>query len=148
MNDHWIFKGEPLKADDIPTSAVGFIYIIHIPDGRKYLGKKLLTKAAYKTVNGKRKKCRKPSDWENYWSSSPDLLSLIETTGTEGYKREVMMFCQNKTLLNYAETTLQHRLCVLESDDWLNRNISMKFYKKNIQNKPELDEIRKIYENQ
>ena len=141
----WIFNARPISEDDIPSNAVGFIYVIHLPDGRRYLGKKLLTKAAYKQVNGKRKKCRKPSDWENYWSSSQDLLALVDA-GTDGYTREIIMFCQNKTLLNYAETTLQHRLKVLETDDWLNRNISMKFFKRNIQGKPELHQINSIVE--
>lgn len=140
----WIFQGKPISEDDIPDTAIGFIYVIHCPDQTKYIGRKLLTKAAYKTVNGKRKKIRKPSDWADYWSSSPDLLIEIEQVGKFKYVREIMMFCSNKTLLNYAETNLQHRLGVLHDDRWKNRNISMRFYKKNIENKPELKELEKI----
>lgn len=140
----WIFNGKPITETDIPTNAVGFVYIISTPENKKYLGRKLLTLAAYKQVNGKRKKLRKPSDWENYWSSSPDLLALIEETGTVGYVREIILFCSNKTLLNYSETTLQHRFRVLESDEWLNRNISMKFFKKFIIGKPEIKKLEEI----
>ena len=140
----WIFNNKPISEDDIPASAVGFIYIIYCPDGTKYLGKKLLTKAAYKTVNGKRKKIRKPSDWQDYWSSSPLLLEEMAQSDLSLYKREIVLFCSSKGLLNYAEENLQHSLGVLHSTHWKNGNIRSRLYKSRIYGKPEIAKLAAI----
>ena len=60
-------------------SYFGFVYLItHIPTNRKYVGKKFFTKAGTKQVNGKKKKIRKVSDWESYWSSSEMLQEEVK----------------------------------------------------------------------
>jgi hypothetical protein len=100
----WQYNGKDISADDIPLKAIGFIYkITCISDNKWYIGRKLLTKAATKTVNGKKKKIRKPSDWEEYYSSSPALLQEIETKGKNLYKREILLFVDTKASLTYAE---------------------------------------------
>ena len=59
--NNWLYEGKELVPENIPEKAIGFIYIITHPDGRRYIGKKLLTRAATKVVNGKKKKIRKLS---------------------------------------------------------------------------------------
>jgi len=118
----------------MPYDAIGFLYqITHIPSGKKYIGKKLLTKAATQIVKGKKKKIRKPSDWQDYWSSSPILQEMIEKEGTDNFKREIIMFCKTKSALNYAEEKALYYLGVLESDKWINSNIRSRVFKKHIE---------------
>lgn len=129
----WLYKEKELNEEEIPKSAIGFIYlIINTKNNRRYLGRKLLTKAAYKTVKGVRKPYRKESDWKDYYSSSPELIYDVEKTGKEHFIREVLLFCETKTILNYYEEKFQYGLGVLESPNWYNSNIRSKLFKKNI----------------
>lgn len=129
----WLMKDIEVKEEDIDGKAIGFIYILtNTENGRKYIGKKLLTKAGYKVVKGKRKKIRKPSDWQDYYSSSPEIKALIEERGKSLFKREVLLFCYSKSELNYFEEKLQYVYSVLESNDWYNSNIRARIFKKNI----------------
>jgi hypothetical protein len=131
----WTYRGSPVSFDLIPTHAIGFIYIItHIQSNKKYLGKKLLTKAATKVFKGKKIKIRKPSDWESYYSSSPFLLDLIEKEGVFNFTREIIFFAKGKGELNYAEESFQYRLGVLESDDWFNSNIRSRIFRRSVLN--------------
>lgn len=103
MNEQqWLINGNLLKEEDIPEKAIGFIYIItNLITDRKYIGRKLLTKAAIKTVNGKKKKCRKESDWKNYYGSCKELHEDIEKIGKDNFKRELLVFCNTVATLNY-----------------------------------------------
>ena len=85
----WFYEDKPIeKIEDIPVEkAIGFIYIItQLSTGKRYLGKKLLTKSSRKTINGKTKKTRTESDWKTYWSSSPELKQLVSEIGTQDFK--------------------------------------------------------------
>jgi hypothetical protein len=129
----WLFNNKPIVAEEIPEETVGFIYIIeHKVTKKRYLGKKLLTKAATKMVNGKKKKIRKPSDWESYWSSSPWLIEILDAEGRENFDRHIVMLCTGKGEMLYAEESLQYRLKVLESDMWYNSNIRSRVFKKTV----------------
>ena len=145
----WRYMSDELDPSMIPEKAIGFLYLIkHTPSGKKYIGKKLLTKAATKMVNGKKKKIRKPSDWENYWSSSPELLRFIESEGQDKFTRTILVFAETKGELNYLEEAAQYRLHVLESDDWFNSNIRSRIFKKNVskyKNLKRLDMVCNIY---
>jgi len=100
---NWQYNGKDLNIEEIPEKSIGFIYKITHSSGKWYIGRKLLTKAATKTVNGKKKKIRKASDWADYWSSSPVLLKHIEEEGTTNFKREILMFVETKASLVYSE---------------------------------------------
>lgn len=132
---NWSYKiaGIELKEEDVPETAIGFIYIIrHKETRQRYLGKKLLTKAATKIVAGKRKKIRKPSDWQDYWSSSPYLVELIEKEGKDKFDRVIIDWAYSKGELNFKEESAQYQLRVLESDEWYNSNIRSRIFKKNV----------------
>ena len=143
----WIYKEKEIQDSDVLPLSIGFLYIItHLPSGRKYLGKKLLTKAATKTVKGKKKKIRKDSGWKDYWSSSPWLTELIEKEGVENFSKEILMFAFSKGELNFLEESLQYKLGVLESDYWMNSNIRSRIFKRNVMKYPGLIELGLVQE--
>jgi hypothetical protein len=130
---NWTFKGkEILSEDDIPIdNAIGFVYIItQKSTGKRYIGRKLLTKASSKVVKGKKKKIRTASDWLTYWSSSPQIKEWIRAAGgPSDFTKEILGFVSSKGMLAYAEEFFLYSLGVLESDDWLNQNIRSKIYR-------------------
>lgn len=125
----WTYKNQLLSDEMIPEKAIGFIYIItHNTSGKKYLGRKLLTKAHRRQKNNKIIKSRVQSDWRDYYSSSPFLIEMVEQEGKDNFTREVLYFVENKSALIYAEEKFQYVLGVLESDEWLNSNIRAKLF--------------------
>lgn len=142
MSD-WIYNGKVLTDDMIPSKAMGFIYIIcQKSTGHRYIGRKLLTKAATKKINGKKKKLRAESDWRNYWSSSPKIKYWINQNGTDDFSREIIVFVSSKGMLAYAEEYALYTVGALESDQWINDNIRSKIYRSWV--KPdEAKELRK-----
>ena len=134
MND-WIYGGkyitslEDLSNDD--KSKIGFIYrITQKSTGHQYIGKKLLTKAATKTVNGRKKRIRVESDWLTYYSSSPKLLQLISDIGEDDFVREILVFVNSKSELLYAEEYALYMTGAILRDDFFNDNIRSKVYSK------------------
>ena len=110
----WYYDGKELE--EPPDDAFGCVYLIECTkNGKKYYGKKLLTKAGYKQVKGKRKKIRKESDWKTYFGSSKELLSDVEIMGEKQFKREILRFCKSRGECNYFESKY-----ILESDAILN----------------------------
>lgn len=133
MQNNWIYRGkEILTEDDIPVDkAVGFIYIItQLSTGKRYLGRKLLTKSSSKQIAGVKKKTRKPSNWRNYWSSSPKIKQWIEDAGgTQDFKREILLFVTSKGMLAYGEELALYMVGAMESDLWINDNIRSRIYR-------------------
>jgi len=125
----WLINGLPITETDIPAKAIGFIYLINTPDGRKYIGRKMLKASKTKTTKGIKKKIKVDSDWKDYWSSSPELKEMIATQGTIGFTREIIYFAFSKGMLAYAEEKTLYSLGVLESDKWVNGNIRAKVFK-------------------
>lgn len=126
----WQYNGKEITEEDIPAKAIGFVYkITHPSDGKWYIGRKMLTKAATKMVNGKKKKIRKDSDWKDYWSSSPFLLEEIEKEGTDKFVREILMFVDTKAALTYAEEYLLYKSGSLFDAKCYNSNIRSKIFR-------------------
>ena len=83
----------------------GFIYLIeNLVNGKKYLGRKYLTKAGYKTVKGKRKKIRLESDWRDYYGSSTSLKEDVDLYGKDSFRRTILRLCKSRGECNYFET--------------------------------------------
>lgn len=127
----WKFKDIQIKSkEDIPVefeNSIGFIYIItQLSTGRRYIGRKLLTKASTKTTKGIKKKIRKDSDWISYWSSSPKIKAWIDESGTDDFSKEILIFVSSKSELMYAEEYYLYKTNALLSDMWLNDNIRAK----------------------
>lgn len=131
----WKYLGNDIKSmEDIPkenAAALGFIYMItQLSTGKKYIGKKMLSKAATKTVKGVKKKIRKESDWLEYWSSSPQINQWIaDAGGTKDFTKEILIFCNSKGGLAYSEELALYMVGAMENDKWLNQNIRSKIYR-------------------
>ena len=101
----------------------GFIYLItNKLDGRIYVGKKQFTHKKRTVLSkkarvGTRKRINVSqidSGWKNYWGSSKSLLEDVKLLGQHNFKREILMFCTNKSQLSYYEVVNQIKYKVLE----------------------------------
>ena len=98
----WLYEDKEFVNDG---DWYGFVYLIeNLANGKKYIGRKYLTKAGYKTVKGKRKKIRVESDWDDYYGSSPALKADIDKFGKENFKRSILRLCKSRGECNYFET--------------------------------------------
>ena len=139
----WTYQGQVVN--ELPEDCVGFVYLITCTiSGKKYIGKKLakFSKTTYKTVklkNGKkkRKKIRGKieSDWQTYYGSSPNLTADIETLGAENFTREILHYCNSKSVTSYIEAREQFDRKVLESDDYYNGHIQVRVHGSHIKGK-------------
>jgi hypothetical protein len=128
----WTYNNESVT-DEVIGDAYGFVYIIeNLTNGRRYIGRKYLTKAAYKTVKGKRKKIRKASDWETYWGSNKFLIEDVKTLGEVNFTRTIVRFCRNRSECSYWETHYIFALGALLSDAFYNEWVTCKISKRNL----------------
>ena len=98
----WLYEGKEFVLEG---DWYGFVYLIeNLVTGKKYIGRKYLTKAGYKTVKGKRKKIRVESDWDDYYGSSPALKADIDYFGKDSFKRTILRLCKSRGECNYFET--------------------------------------------
>lgn len=98
----WLYEDKEFTNSD---EWYGFVYLIeNLVNGKKYIGRKYLTKAGYKTVKGKRKKIRVESDWDDYYGSSPALKEDVEKFGKDKFKRTILRLCKSRGECNYFET--------------------------------------------
>jgi hypothetical protein len=128
----WTYKGQEFLEENIGDS-YGYVYCItNTITGKQYIGKKFFSKAGYKTVKGKRKKVRKPSDWLTYWGSNKTLIEDIQNLGEQHFRREILHLCANRSDCAYLELREQIDRRVLESDGFYNDWIMVKVRKSNI----------------
>lgn len=149
----WYLGDKEVSEDLIPEETVGFVYkITHIPSGKFYIGKKSLEsvrnvkigvrelkklkeerKAA--GIGGRaplKKKVRKSSDWEKYYSSNEWITEQVKEGKQEEFKREIIQFCNSKKSLSYYEVYWMFKYDVLSDENSLNGNILGKFYSKDL----------------
>lgn len=122
---------------------IGYIYVtVHMPTGRKYIGKKnffhtLNKKLGKKELSeipvtrGKRptkKQVTKESDWRTYYGSATEVKALPK----EEMNRYVLKLCKTKKELTYWETKMLFQYNVLEDDCYINDNILGKFFRKDL----------------
>jgi len=128
----WLYEEKEIDYE-LVNEYYGFVYLIeNIETGKRYIGRKYFTKASSKQIKGKRKRCRKESDWKDYWGSSSRLLLDIGKEGQDKFKRSILRLCKTRGECNYWEAKLQFIHNVLETDDYYNDNIMMKFTRNNI----------------
>ena len=121
----WYYNGVPFEDDG---THLGFVYLIeNLITGRKYIGRKYFSKAGYKQVNGKRKKIRKPSDWQTYYGSNDTLKREVAELGVHNYRRTILYLCKSKSECAYWETyeILKRHALLDESyyNDWVTAKI-------------------------
>jgi hypothetical protein len=128
----WIYKDSEITPEVIGDS-YGFVYIItNKLTSRRYIGRKYFTKAGYKTTNGKKKKIRVSSGWENYWGSNKVLLDDVAKHGPENFTRHIVKLCRNRSECSYWETHYIFQCEALLSDRFYNEWVSCKISKKNV----------------
>lgn len=130
----WIYKGKEIQdRKDLPSDAVGFVYLIKNNNTSEYyIGKKILqNKRTRPPLKGyKRKRVDYvESNWKKYTGSN----TITKKWKIDDCKREILYICFNRTMMTYYETMLQFKNNVLESNKFLNDNILGKFYDKRIQ---------------
>jgi len=126
---NWLYDGREFTEDDI-KEAYGFVYEIkNLASGRKYIGRKYFTQAGTKQVNGKRKKIRKTSNWENYWGSNKKLLEEMNIVGREVYQRTILYLCYSRSDCSYWETYEIFKSHALIGNDYYNDWVSCKIRK-------------------
>lgn len=130
----WEYKGKIFTEDDIGNH-VGFVYCItNIITGRKYLGKKLFTKAKTTQIKGKKKRSRVRSDWMDYYGSNKILQEEVKEQGTQNYKREILHLCKTLSEASYYETYEIFLQGALLGEDFYNEWVSARIVKKNLKN--------------
>ncbi len=128
----WTYRNKEFNQTEA-EGYFGFVYIItHIPTNRKYVGRKFFTKAGTKQVNGKKKKIRKVSDWQTYWSSSEMLQEEVKQNGEDQYTREILYLCKTKSELSYWETYEIFNRHALLNEHYYNSWCSCKIHKKHL----------------
>ena len=148
----WYWNNEVIT--ELPDDKVGFVYLItNLVTGRQYIGKKLskFNKIKYKVVvqkNGikKRKKLRSQvdSDWQTYWSSSPEVQADVAALGAENFRRDILYFADSKGSLSYLEAREQfHRQALENPTNWYNGIIQCRIHRSHVINVPPLKKLDK-----
>lgn len=114
----WLLCGSEYIDDGL---SFGFVYMIeNTITGRKYIGRKYFSKAGYKQVNGKRKKIRQPSDWQNYYGSNETLKEDVSILGEDKFVRTILHLCKTKSECAYLETAEIFKQDALLSPNYYN----------------------------
>lgn len=131
----WLYNNEPFSIENIESGVIGFVYVItNLETGKKYIGKKLLTRIK-KLVRKKKRtvRVRKESDWKSYWGSNQYLLEDITKQGMNNFKREILCFCKSKGDLSYMEMKHQINNDVLHKpEEFYNAFIGGKIHRKHV----------------
>ena len=128
----WYYDGVPFEDDG---THFGFVYLIeNLITNRKYIGRKYFSKAGTKQVNGKKKKIRKTSDWENYWGSNETLKAEVAELGEHNFRRTILHLCKSRSECSYFETyEIFTRHCLLD-ELYYNEWVSAKIRKAHLKN--------------
>lgn len=131
----WLYKGKEISDEDI-QGYVAFVYLItNLQNGKKYVGKKLLTKTRTKKIKGKtrKKKVVTESDWREYYGSNEALKRDVESLGAALFEREILDLCKSRGTANYLEAKYQFLFAVLENpDEWYNEQIRVRVHRSHL----------------
>ena len=131
MTTDWYYQGELYTADDI-NDYYGFVYeITDLECNKKYIGKKFLwSKKRLPPLKGRKNKRNRvvESDWREYYGSSESVKQLVESSGRERFKREIIILCKSKGECSYQEAKLQFQYDVLLKDEYYNEFIGVKIH--------------------
>ena len=133
----WVYNDK--EFNETPDEFQGFVYMVTEKDtGKKYIGKKFFWKPKTLPITKTRKRrvrTRAESDWREYYGSSKEVQSLVESKGKDNYKREILRLCRTKGECSYYEAKLQFQYDVLLSDEFYNEFIGCKIHAKHIRDK-------------
>ena len=130
----WYYNNELFELT--PEEYQGFVYqITELHTNKKYIGKKNFWKPKILPVNKTRKRrvrTRVESDWKTYFSSSSQIQKLVEESGEDKFKREILKLCKTKGEMSYYEAKLQFENDVLFRDDYYNEFIGCRVHSKHL----------------
>ena len=130
----WYYNNELFEIT--PEEYQGFVYqITELHTNKKYIGKKNFWKPKILPINKTRKRrvrTRVESDWKTYFSSSSQIQKLVEESGEEKFKREILKLCKTKGEMSYYEAKLQFENNVLFRDDYYNEFIGCRVHSKHL----------------
>jgi hypothetical protein len=129
-HNDWIYNESALI--EPPEGYVGFIYLVTLPDGRFYVGKKLFNFRKTRQVKGKKKRYLAESDWKTYYGSSDEVKKVLNEEGPLNFKREILHLCKTKGELNYMETWEIFKRQALLSEQYVNGWVSAKIHKSTV----------------
>ena len=131
----WLYKGKEVSDEDI-QGYVAFVYLItNLQNGKRYVGKKLLTKTRTKKIKGKtrKKKVVTESDWRGYYGSNVVLQEDVVHLGKENFEREILDLCKSRGTANYLEAKYQFLFAVLEKpEEWYNEQILVRVHRSHL----------------
>lgn len=141
--DMWIYEEKPFEPAQLDEWA-GFVYLItDLHNEKKYVGKKnFWSTRRLPPLKGKtRKRVKKSeSDWQSYYGSSEQVKLLVEESGSERFKREIIRLCKTKGEMSYFEAKEQFDRDVLFRDDYYNEFIGCKIHSNHVKNCVQTDE--------
>ena len=130
----WYYNNELFELT--PEEYQGFVYqITELHTNKKYIGKKNFWKPKILPINKTRKRrvrTRVESDWKTYFSSSSQIQKLVEESGEEKFKREILKLCKTKGEMSYYEAKLQFENDVLFRDNYYNEFIGCRVHSKHL----------------
>ena len=128
----WHYNNKVFESEDI-KDYFGFCYIlIDLENGMNYIGRKYFYSVRKK--KGIRKRVRSESDWKTYYSSSKKIQQMVQESGPNRFKREILSLYKKKGQVNYNETKLlfQHNVLEAANDDgerlYYNDNIMNRYF--------------------
>ncbi len=132
---NWLYEGKEFELEE-SSELIGFVYLItDLSNNKKYIGKKNFwaTRKLPPLKGQKRKRTvKKESDWKTYYGSSEEVKLLVEQSGAERFKREIIRLCSSKGEMSYYEAKEQFDRDVLLSDEYYNAFIGCKIHAKHI----------------
>jgi hypothetical protein len=130
----WYYKSK--EYDETPEEYQGFVYLIaELDTNKKYIGKKNFWKPKVLPKNSKRSRrvrARVESDWKDYYGSNKELQLLVESKGSDNYRRDILRLCKTKGEMSYYEAKLQFENEVLLRDDYYNEFIGCKIHSRHL----------------
>lgn len=130
----WYYKSK--EYNETPEEYQGFVYLIaELDTNKKYIGKKNFWKPKVLPKNSKRSRrvrTRVESDWKDYYGSNKELQLLVESKGSDNYRRDILRLCKTRGEMSYYEAKLQFENNVLLRDDYYNEFIGCKIHSKHI----------------
>ena len=127
----WTYKGKDiLSHNDLPKGTMEIVYLITYDDDKKYLGKKTVrsnrrvspTKAQLAIRKNYKRIELKDIPFDKYKGSS------ILTVDMNIASKEILYCCSSKRTSAYIETRELMIRKALESDNYVNANISGKYF--------------------
>ena len=122
----WLLDGVPFESDNIGDSH-GFVYLItDLIFLKMYVGRKYFWST--RKVKGKKRRQTTESDWKTYYGSNEGLKRLVLDNDVARFRREILSIHKTRGDTNIAEVRELFARNVLERREYLNENISGKWY--------------------